>query len=187
MGPRVSREWLESVVNGPGDLTIYHNEWVRRSGVLENSAVCHNHYTFCQILRSLICVDQLDQTNSLAAESLIHKIAQDELAVSRCPKHPDYGGLDMIIQAPCNEFGSVAVPKFSEWVTKGLSEQSNIHKQTRLWAQEQRLRSGRQVEEPRGRGRGRGAEVKGDDPKGRGRGRGRGRGEKKRDAEEEEE
>ena len=95
MGPRVSREWLESIVNGPGDLTIYHNEWVRRSGVLENSAVCHNHYTFCQILRALISVDQLDPTNSLAAESLIRKIVQDELAVSWNPKHPDYSGLDM--------------------------------------------------------------------------------------------
>ena len=169
-GPRVAREWLPSIVDGPGDLTIHH-EWVRRSGVLEQSSVCPNHYIFCQVLRAFIAVDQLDPTNLLAAESLIREIVQGELAVSRNPKHPDYTGLDMIIQAPCNEFGSVSVPKFSEWVTDGFETQSNIHKQTRLWPQEQWLRSGRQGDDrpPRG-AKGDQGDKSGKDSKGRGRG-----------------
>ena len=179
-GPRVTLEWLTAVVDGSGDLTTYHHEWVRRSGVAENSAVCHNHFLFCQALRAFVSVDQVDPTNLLGVETLVRKLVQDEVAIGRNPKHPDYGGLDVMLHAPTTEHGAAQVAAFTEWVTERMKDQANIHKQTRLWASEQRLRNSKggqqddsvptrrkrktqREQDAKGGGRGKGKDTKGKD------------------------
>ena len=139
-GPRATREWLGGVREGPGHLTTYHSEWLRRSGVSESTAVAHIHFILCEYFRLALEVDQLDVSNLQSSELLARRIIQDETAVARNPRHPDYGGLDIIMHAPTTEKGNVAVGVFTEWVTGRLKDQANIHKQTRLWNEEQRLR-----------------------------------------------
>ncbi|CAK0811092.1 unnamed protein product [Prorocentrum cordatum] len=136
-GPRVAKEWLVSVRDGPGDLSSYHGQWVRRSGVSESSAVAHIHCVLCESVRLAIQTDQLDVTNLLSFELIMRRICQDETAVARNPRHPDYGGLEILLRAPTTEQGQASANKFTEWVTGRLKEQAAIYKQIRLWNEEQ--------------------------------------------------
>ncbi|CAK0875914.1 unnamed protein product [Prorocentrum cordatum] len=137
-GPRIAKEWLVSVRDGPGDLTTYHSQWMRRSGVGEGTAVAHIHFVMCEIVRLAIQVDQLDVSNLMSFELAMRRICQDETAVSRNPRHPDYGGLDIVLHAPVSEQGQASTDRFTEWVTARLKERASIYKQTRLWNEEQR-------------------------------------------------
>ena len=72
---------------------------------------------------------------------LTHRLVQDETAVARNPRHPDYGGLDVAFTSAVSERGAATVNNFTGWVTDRLKEQANIHKQTRLWNEESRHRT----------------------------------------------
>ncbi|CAK0801165.1 unnamed protein product, partial [Prorocentrum cordatum] len=167
-GPRIAKEWLVSVRDGPGDLTTYHSQWMRRSSVGEGTAVAHIHFVMCEIVGLAIQVDQLDVSNLMSFELAMRRICQDETAVSRNPRHPDYGGLDIVLHAPVSEQGQASTDRFTEWVTARLKERASIYKQTRLWNEEQRaLQAARTSVDPskgggRGRGRGRGKGGKDD-------------------------
>ena len=137
-GPRAAREWLAAVRDSAGDLLTYHQEWVRRSGVAESSAVTHVHFVLCEVMRLAHSVDQVDISNLQCLELVARRIIQDETAVSRNPRHPDYGGLDVIMSAPVAALGQARTLRFDAWVTEELKTQANIHKQTRLWQEEQR-------------------------------------------------
>ena len=134
----VAEEWLTAVRSGPGDVTSYHHERMRRSGVSENSAVSHIHFVLCEAARLAIEVDQIDVSNLASFELLFRRVCQDETAVARNPRHPDYGGLDVVMAAPTSEQGQATTSMFSEWVTALLKEQASIYRQTRLWNEEQR-------------------------------------------------
>ncbi|CAK0855124.1 unnamed protein product, partial [Prorocentrum cordatum] len=138
LGPRVAKEWLTSVRNGPGDLTSHHGQWVRLSGISEFSAVAHIHYVLCEAVRLTIQTDQLDVTHLVSCELIMRRICQDETAVSRNPRHPDYGGLDIVLHAPTTEQGQASTNNFTGWVTSRLKDLAAIFKQTRLWNEEQR-------------------------------------------------
>lgn len=140
-GPRAVREWLRAVRDGPGDLVLYHSEWVRRSGVHDGRAVAHIHLVICEVLRVSLQCDRLDVSSIQGYEIMVRRLIQDETAVARNPRHPDYGGLEVLMSSPLTESGMASVPAFNEWITGRLREQANIQKQTRLWHEEQRLRS----------------------------------------------
>eukprot|EP00972_Heterocapsa_arctica_P016535 2439863-Heterocapsa_arctica.AAC.1 len=59
-GPRIVKEFVGSVVEGPGNWVTYQSEWVRNSGVAEGSAVFHSHQASCEVMRLAIEVDQLN-------------------------------------------------------------------------------------------------------------------------------
>ena len=152
-GPRATKEWLNAVKEGVGGLTLYHAELVRRSGISESTAVCHIHGVLCESLRLAIEIDQLDVSNSVAFELLVRRLIQDETAIARNPRHPDYGGLEVVMQSPLTDKGGAQTLKFQEWVTGRLRDQANIYKQSRLWNEEQRMRHGDR-EHPKGDGKG---------------------------------
>ena len=62
-GPRATREWIRSVRDSSGHLSIYHQQFVRQSGLSESQSVAHIHFVLCEVLRLAITVDQLDITN----------------------------------------------------------------------------------------------------------------------------
>ena len=119
-GPRVTLELLSAVVDGPGDLTVYHNEWVRRSGVGENAAVCHNHYPSVRLSRpSSVSIQSMFQT-CWVSKCWCERWYKTKSPSTANPKHPDYGGLDIMLHAPTTEAGSAQVAGFTFWVTDRL-------------------------------------------------------------------
>ena len=137
MGPRAAKEYVTAVRDGPGDLTSYHHQWAKRSGVNEYSSVAHDHKVLTETLRAAIMVDQIDISNLQSFELIVRRLIQHEIAVSRNPQHPDYSGLDVVMQAPTKASGQASVAAFTEYITGQMKDQANILKQSRLWKEEQ--------------------------------------------------
>ena len=135
-GPAVLLEFMQSVTASSGSLTSYHHEWLRLSGVGENTAIAHNHRTLLEALRLGAVYDQLNLPNSAMAEQIARRIVQDELAVERNPRHPDYGGLETVLGGPVGEKGKASTPSFSKWLSDRQHSEAHIMKQARLLREE---------------------------------------------------
>lgn len=142
-GPRAVREFLQSVQEGVCDLSSYHLQWIKHSGVNGRSSVVHEHRNLVEVLRLGISRDQVDVTNLLSFELVVRRLAQLEIAVSRCPSSPEFGGLDVLLESPVSEFGSASTRALDTWVTERLKERSNIQKQARLFREEMSMLAGR--------------------------------------------
>lgn len=141
-GPKVVPEFLRSVAEGPGNLTSYHHEWMRRSGVNEVSSAAHEHRILTEALRLGVTLDQLDLSNLASFEQVTRRLVQIETAVSRSPKHPDYTGLDLVLATPTSERGQANTRQFDEWLTGRMKDRAQIWKQQRLFREEYYGRTG---------------------------------------------
>ena len=63
VGPRVVREWLQKVQDGPGTMVSCHAEWVRLSGALGGGSQAHEHRHLCETVRLALSTDQVDVSN----------------------------------------------------------------------------------------------------------------------------
>lgn len=150
-GPRATLEFLTSVRESTNDLTGYHFQWIKHSGVNVHSSVVHEHKNLLEVLRLAICRDQLDVTNLLSCELLVRRLVQLEVAVSRCPTNPEFAGLDVLLEVAISDGGSANTRALDSWVTEKLKERANIQKQARLFKEESSLASkgkGSAVDDP---------------------------------------
>ena len=135
-GPRATKEYLTSILSGPGDIPTYHLSWVRSSGVNGSSAIVHEHRSLCETIRLALGKDQLDVSNLCCMENVVRRLITLETAVSRSPGAPDFSGLEVVAEAPISSQGAAHVSAMSAWVTDRLKERANIAKQTRLFREE---------------------------------------------------
>ena len=135
-GPRSVLEYLKSIQAGPGDISSYHLQWLRTSGVAQSSAISHEHRCLCEALRLGLSRDLLDISNLMSFEHLTRRLIILEIAVARNPSLPDFSGLDVVSEAPITSSGSAAVSAMSSWITDKLKERANIQKQSRLFKEE---------------------------------------------------
>jgi hypothetical protein len=98
--------------------------------------VFHIHFLLCEVIRVAICVDQLDVSNLECFELLIRRLITDEVAVARNPRHPDYGGLELLMSTTVSQSGQALPKKFNEWFASRLKDRANVMRQTRLWNEE---------------------------------------------------
>jgi hypothetical protein len=87
-------------------------------------------------LRLLLGFDQVDASNSAAAEFLSRRLLQIEAATRRNPRQPDFEGLDGILDTALDERGSAIVPNFSEWIGKQQQSEAAVMKAGRQWREE---------------------------------------------------
>lgn len=135
-GDRAAMEWVTAIVDNVGDISLYQSEWVRRSGVAEQSMVAHIHFLLCEVVRLAVCVDQLDISNLACFEMIIRRLITDEIAVARNCRFPDYGGLELLMSTSISKQGHAVPARFNEWVTARFKEQAAILKERRLWKEE---------------------------------------------------
>lgn len=145
VGPRSVLEYLKSILAGPGDLISYRNLWVRSSGVMQNSAIAHEHHHLCEVLRLAITVDQIDPSNLACCESITRRLIVLEIAVSRNPTSPDFQGLDLVEEAPVSSSGQARTAGMSLWITEKLKERAQIQKQSRLYREEFNRKGGKKL------------------------------------------
>eukprot|EP00959_Pyramimonas_sp_CCMP1952_P150152 3141983-Pyramimonas_sp.AAC.1 len=72
-GPRVCKELAASIREGAGNPTSYHAEWIRLSGVNQNSAIAYEHKNAMEMLRVATSVDQVDISNLASFELLARR------------------------------------------------------------------------------------------------------------------
>lgn len=158
-GPRIVLEFVTSLVEGPGNWVTYQSEWARNSGVSEGSAVFHAHRVACEVMRLAIEVDQLNVSSLACFEQLLRKCAQDEMAVDRNPKHPDYSGLSTALGAPTQTSGAAVTQKWTEWLSTRQKDRAIVMKQARI------LREERDADWKRRNGKGKKGKGKGKEEK----------------------
>ena len=186
-GPRVVKEFVRNVAAGPGNGVSYHSEWVRLTGVSQNSSFCHEHRFLVEAFRLGLELDQLDLSNLAMCEQLGRRLVQLEMAVARSPHSPDFAGLSVLTDGSVTHIGAARVPQFRAWVSEQQKQHADIEKARRKLIEEQQQWSrggGGGNQRARGRG-GRGDTnhpgrvYENDEVPESARGRGRGRGTKK--------
>jgi hypothetical protein len=150
-GTRVVKEYLESIRDGAGNLTSYHAEFIRVSGLAENSAIAHDHKALTQALHYGLTYDQMNIANSAMAEQVVRRLIQHELAVERDPRHPDYGGLGLLLSGTTTATGSAEVSKFRAWLSTRQQQQAATLKQARLLREEKASESKRKKGDGKGK------------------------------------
>ena len=135
-GPPSLLEFFDRLEEAGLTLNSHHIQWVRSSGVSEFGAPARAHKTFCEILRHLLFVNQLDGGQILGAELLVRELIKVETAVGRNPKVPDWEGLDFISGNRLTDSGAVEVRGFNQWLGTTQKDQAFIVKQGRLLREE---------------------------------------------------
>ncbi|CAK0833413.1 unnamed protein product [Prorocentrum cordatum] len=115
---RAAMGYLESIRDGPGSLVVYECEWRQDSGVGDGTAALHEHSNNAEVMLLAHQVDQLNIPNLACFEQLIRRQVQIEMAVEGNAKHPDYGGLDLVMGGPTTESGAAASQSFRDWIYK---------------------------------------------------------------------
>lgn len=136
-GPRAAKEYLVAINEGASsDLSGYHLQWLKHSGVNSHTAAAHEQKNLIEVLRLGICRDQLDPANLMSFELVIRRSVQIELAVARSPSSPDYQNLDLLMESTISDNGSAATRQLDNWLTDRLKERASIQKQSRLAREE---------------------------------------------------
>jgi hypothetical protein len=135
-GPKCTLEFLTSIRDAVGELVPYSLQWSKLSGVNEFSAAAHEHRILLETIRLAVSVDQLDIANLLSFENIVRRIVQIECAVARNPAHPDFTGLELILEEAVDGSGKASVLKFNEWVSGRMKERAGVQKAARLYKEE---------------------------------------------------
>eukprot|EP00438_Fugacium_kawagutii_P022823 Skav218923 [mRNA] locus=scaffold2031:18320:23007:+ [translate_table: standard] len=135
-GPRATREFLTSILEGGTDLAAYHLQWVKHSGVNPKTSLVYEHKTLMESLRLAICRDQLNPLNCMAFEILVRRLIQLEVAVGRSNHSPEFSGLEVLMESPLQESGAATTKALDTWLTEQLKSKSQIQKQARLYREE---------------------------------------------------
>ena len=125
---------------------------MRRSGVSEGSAVCHSHATLCESLRLFISYDQADVSNLAGVEQIVRRIIQDERAVRKNPKHPDYSGLEFVLNQTTDVSGAASTAVFNRWNAQTQRDDAAVLKNARQHREELANEAKRQNGGGRGKG-----------------------------------
>ena len=135
-GPRSLLEFLEGVEATGLDLPAYHGHWIKCSGVHPKASVAVEFGNILEVLRHLICYDQLDVTNVAGAELIARRALQIQRAVRQNPRQPSFEGLEAMLSTALDESGGVVTSKFDEYVANEQKNTATILKQQRLWREE---------------------------------------------------
>ena len=112
-------------------------------------------------MRLAIEVDRLNLSSPACFEQLLRKCAQDEMAVDRNPKHPDYSGLSTALGAPTQTSGAALTQKWTEWLSTRQKDRAIVMKQARLLREERKADWKRKRDTAKGKkGKGKGKEEK---------------------------
>ena len=87
------------------------------------------HRQICECLRLALMQDSVDVGNLSCFEQMSRRMVQLEMAEDKNPKHPDFAGLGVLVDATTTSSGAARMLKFTSWVTVRQKEQAGIYKQ----------------------------------------------------------
>eukprot|EP00969_Alexandrium_andersonii_P361136 15456917-Alexandrium_andersonii.AAC.1 len=99
---------------------------------------------------------------------MARRALQIQRAVRRCPRHPSFEGLDLMLSFQLDESGGIVTSKFDAFVAEEQKSRAQILKQERMWTEE------RDAEDRKYKGRDQDGNPNNPTPKKKGGGRGSG-------------
>eukprot|EP00974_Lingulodinium_polyedra_P098710 9566594-Lingulodinium_polyedra.AAC.1 len=92
---------------------------------------------------------------------MARRALQIQRAVRRCPRHPSFDGLDVMLSSQLDESGGIVTSRFDAFVAEEQKSRAQVMKQQRMWAEERQHEDKKSqqpgpkpVNDPKGRGRG---------------------------------
>ena len=178
-------ELVEAVVASGHTFASYWGYWVNQSGVVRQSAVANEMKVIMDTISYALTYDLVNIANLSSFEMLARRAIQIQKAVRKCPKHPSFEGLEMMLSSTLDESGGAVVSQFEAFYSDEQRKVAHILKQQRLWQEEREQDAKRMDTRQRGKGGGGsndggghdGGAGDGSQPKKKGGGRGRGGGE----------
>ena len=150
-GPRMAHEWFNGLRLAGRSIVAHDAEWRHRSGVPEQGMASRFHTAISEILRCLVCVDQLDVNHTIGPELCTRVLYVVEAACDRNPRQPDWEGLEGLLSFSVSTRGVLEVPCFATWVSQGQASKVAVLKQGRLIREERR--SDRKAAKGEGKGK----------------------------------
>ena len=99
-----------------------------------------------------ICYDQVDVRNLAGVEQIVRRIIQDERAVRKNPKHPDYSGLEFVLNQTTDVSGAASTTVFNRWYAQTQRDEAVVLKNARQHFEEVANEAKRQNGGDRGKG-----------------------------------
>ena len=135
-GPKALVEFLAAVVSSGHSLSSYWGFWVAQSGVSRGSAVSQELKNIVEVLHHALVFDALDVSNLASFELLSRRALQIQRAVKRCPRHPSFEGLELMVSSRLDDSGGAVATKFDAWVADQQKARSTVLKQERMYREE---------------------------------------------------
>ncbi|CAK0788625.1 unnamed protein product [Prorocentrum cordatum] len=160
-GPKALPELLAAILATGLTLTSYWGYWASESGVSRNAAVAQEVRHALNQLHHAVTYDLVDPSNLASLELLGRRVLQIQRAVKRCPRHPSFEGLGLMLSSSLDESGGVVTSKFDAFVAEEQKSQGIILKQERMYREEQESEAKKYERQGDDRERGPGADPKG--------------------------
>ncbi|CAK0878561.1 unnamed protein product, partial [Prorocentrum cordatum] len=160
-GPKALPELLAAILATGLTLTSYWGYWVSESGVSRNAAVAQEVRHALNQLHHAVTYDLVDPSNLASLELLGRRVLQIQRAVKRCPRHPSFEGLGLMLSSSLDESGGVVTSRFDAFVAEEQKSQGIILKQERMYREEQESEAKKYERQGDDRERGSRADPKG--------------------------
>ena len=138
-GPPATEVVLRSIAESGLEITAYGNEFLRLHNVPSNSATAKMYMYLLHAFQYLVCVDRLDPMHLSVAEHLSRKVLQQQKAIQRNPKNPDFTGLEEYERHAKGATGEMYAPEWDKHVSEQHRNQALIDRNQRLAAEEKQL------------------------------------------------
>ena len=139
-GSSAAGEVLDGISNSGMEPTSYVAQFFQQVGASPkmSGSIELTHHFFTVWL--LTCVDRVDLRRSAAGEHICRRILQQQAAIRRDPKSPNYEGLEPYMAHAADTSGVVRAPKFEKFVAERNRDTSTVLKQMRLAKEETEAR-----------------------------------------------
>ncbi|CAE8613278.1 unnamed protein product, partial [Polarella glacialis] len=136
-GPAATKEFLEAIMESGGDIQVYLGTFMRKSGVSDNTACCHELKNLFEMVRLGISYDQIDVGNLASFELIVRRILEIQTAIRRNPQHPIFDGLDQSALGSVDEVGGARAVSYGHWLGEQQKAEAKLMRGQREYREEQ--------------------------------------------------
>ncbi|CAE8604544.1 unnamed protein product [Polarella glacialis] len=120
-----------------GGIQVYLGTFMRKSGVADNTACCHELKNLFEMARVGIGYDQIDVGNLVSFELIVRRFLEIQTAVRRNLQHPIFDGLDQSALGSVDEVGGACAVSYGRWLGEQQKAEVKLLRGQREYREEQ--------------------------------------------------
>ena len=149
-GPSTHAELSAAISASGGEPPAFLNQWLQTSGVNASGQLAREFSGIVLALWYGQCFDLVDIRTTVMGEHLSRRALQIMRAVRRCPKAPDFSGLEIHTRHWPDSTGAVRAPAWDKFVMENQKVAGQYLKQSRLQREEEESAEKKKKQTPKG-------------------------------------